>query len=58
MDWTKFGANISSISKSATELEKIFHLSLKSCIECEMVEFLPLIRNDESNSMFGRFQFA
>ena len=44
--------------QSATQFENIFHLSLKSCIECEMVEFLPLIRNDESNSMFGRFQFA
>ena len=58
MDWTKFDANNSSVSKSATQFEKIFNFRIKSCIECEMVEFLPLIRNDESNSMFGRFQFA
>ena len=59
-EWT--GQNLTQIFKvyqqSATQFEKIFHLKIKSCIECEMVEFLPLIRNDESNSMFGRFQFA
>ena len=48
-EWT--GQNLTQIFKvyqqSATQFEKIFHLKIKSCIECEMVEFLPLIRNDE-----------